>query len=135
MGNVYTGSDLGGIVRLGYNIPTDFGPARPSGANSDSLVPAPKTYVESQERNFSVYIFVGAKGSLVLHNIFLDGSTFQDSIRVTRVPLQAEYEGGFSVQYKEIGITWREVTRTAEFYERFKPHTFASVTLSFGQKF
>ena len=137
VGNVYDGADVSALVRLGYRVPNDFGPVRPSGSNGDSVVPTeglvPRT--EDDRRSWGLYGFAGAKQSLVAHNIFLDGSTFQDGPRVRRVPLVEEFEAGFSLQLWEIALTWREVMRTPEFYDTFEKHTFASVGVTYGAKF
>ena len=135
IGNIYIGADTGAILRLGYNLPADYGPARPSAGNGDAFIKSEGISQNALQRHWSMYLFGGGKMDLVLRNIFLDGSTFQASQRVTKVPLVGEYEAGFFVQYKKVSLTWREVTRTPEFYENFKSHTFASLELSYGQRF
>lgn len=135
LGNVFTGVNGGIIFRFGYNIPGDYGPVRPSSGDADSFIRTTDPTPNQKTRNWSFYTFCGAKGAGVLHNIFLDGNTFDNSPRVTRVPLVADYEAGFFVQYKNVGLTWRQVTRTPEFYERFKPHSFGSASITYGQRY
>ena len=134
-GNIYIGADSGAILRMGYNLPADYGPARPSAGDGDPFIKSEGILQNSLKRHWSLYLFGGGKMDIVARNIFLDGNTFQNSPRVTKVPLVGEYEAGFFVQFKKISVTWREVTRTPEFYENFKSHTFASLELSYGQRF
>ncbi len=135
LGNIYTGGGVGGLFRFGYNISSDFGPTRPSGQDNDPIVqPTIMNYSENI-RSWEYYAFGGLKGSAVAHNIFLDGNSFQDSLRVTRVPFLLEYEGGVFIRFKSVGLTWSQISRTPEFYETYKPHTFASVSLSYGSRF
>jgi lipid A 3-O-deacylase len=135
LGNVYDGTNTGMITRIGYNIPEDFGPSRPSSFAGDSFIKTEGPAKGFLQRNFSAYAFGGMKGDIILHNIFLDGSSFQDSPRVTRIPLVGEYELGLALQIQKVGITWRTVTRSAEYFDNYKSHSFASIGLSFGQRF
>jgi lipid A 3-O-deacylase len=134
-GNIFVGANAGGLLRFGYNLPADYGPSRPSAADGDAFIKTDAVPQRSAEKHWSAYLFTGAKMDLALHNIFLDGNTFQSSPRVSRVPLVGEYEAGFFVQYRKVGLTWREVSRSPEFYENYKTHTFASLGLTYGQRF
>lgn len=127
-GNALIAAHTGVIGRLGINIPNDFGPTRPS-AGDGIMVKDPKDY--SEDLPWHAYIFGAVRGSAIAHNIFLDGSIFQNSPSVTRKPLVAETEFGYGIQYKSLSFIWRFVTVSPEFEERPNFHSFASLTLSY----
>ncbi len=125
-GNVYIGAHTGILARVGYNLPDDIGPSRPSGSDSETFV-APMTTDASRS---SYYLFAGLRGNAVARNIFLDGNTFQPSHHVTKYPLTFETEVGLSTQIRPISITWRFVVRSPDFEENSGFNSFASVGLS-----
>ncbi len=125
-GNVFIGIHTGILARLGYNLPDDIGPSRPSGSDSETFV-APMTTDDSRS---SYYVFAGLRGNAIARNIFLDGNTFQSSHRVTKYPVTFETEVGLSAQIRPISITWRFVVRSPDFEENSGFNSFASVGLS-----
>lgn len=129
IGNILTGANLGAVLRLGYNLPADFGPTRPSGSDGDPFLESPTT--RTQPLSWSVYGFLGSRENLVLRNIFLDGNTFQDSQRVTKRTFVTEFEGGFAGAVGPVAVTWREVVRSPEFFESEHFTGFGSITLTF----
>lgn len=76
-GTVYSSSIFKEELRLGYNL---------RGYNFDN-------------KEFSIYTFIRPGVSLVAHNIFLDGNTYEDSYRVTKVPIVGSIEGGLGIEY------------------------------------
>ena len=66
-------------ARLGWNIPRDFGTSliRPSG-DSNAPLSTQDPLVKS-DHGFGLYVFGMVEGRAVLHNIFLDGNTFNHS--------------------------------------------------------
>jgi lipid A 3-O-deacylase len=128
LGNVFIGLHLGLLARLGYNLPDDIGPSRPSGGDSESFV-APMGTGESRA---SSYIFAGIRGNVVGRNVFLDGNTFQPSHHVTKYPVTAETEIGLAMQLRPVSITWRFVVRSPDFEENSGFNSFASVGISFA---
>ncbi|MBN8542549.1 MAG: lipid A deacylase LpxR family protein [Deltaproteobacteria bacterium] len=126
LGNVIIGLHSGLLARIGYNLPDDVGPSRPSGGDTESFV-APMTTFESRS---SYYFFAGIRGNAVARNIFLDGNTFQESHRVTKFPFNFETEVGLSAQVRPVNVTWRFVVRSPEFEQDKGFHSFASVGLS-----
>src|SRR3546814_11712321 len=67
-------------LRLGEDLPSDYGPPRlrPALPGSDYFRPSAR---------FGWYLFVGAEGRLMVRNIFLDGNTFEDSHTIDKYPL------------------------------------------------
>ena len=129
-GNVLIGIHSGLIARIGWNIPDDFGPARPSASETDSFVEASPT--SSKPIKPSFYMFAGARGNGVARNIFLDGNTFRPSHRVTKYPVTAETEIGFGLQVSPINVVWRYIVRSPEFEENSGFNSFASVGITYS---
>ncbi|HDL08203.1 MAG TPA: lipid A deacylase LpxR family protein [Desulfobacteraceae bacterium] len=84
LGNVYTYANAGMEARPGWNIPRDFGTSLicPSG---DSNAPLSTQYPRvKSDHGFGLYVFGMVEGPAVLHNIFLDGNTFNHSHSVDK---------------------------------------------------
>lgn len=128
VGNVFIGMHAGMIARLGINLPDDFGPARPSGSESESFVSpnAPPSDLKS-----SYYLFAGIRGNAIARNLFLDGNTFRESHRVTKYPWTGETEVGVGFQIMPFNVVWRYVVRSPEFEENSGFNSFASVGLTY----
>src|SRR3546814_12873912 len=90
LGNVYTYGAGGVTLRLGEDLPSDYGPPRlrPALPGSDYFRPSDW---------FGWYLFVGAEGRLMVRNIFLDGNTFEDSHSADKYPLVFDLQAGIAV--------------------------------------
>jgi hypothetical protein len=123
---VYTYANAGGEIRLGINLPDDFGTAliRPAG---DSSIPA----TDAKKNKAGVYLFAGADGRLVLRNIFLDGNTFTDSHDVDKENFVADLMAGVSVHYNRFKVTYSHVYRTKEFKTQQDEQIFGSVSIAY----
>ncbi len=121
LGNVYTYLNSGVELRLGWNIPRDFGV---------SLIrPAGSTRLEIGD-SFMIFIFGCINGRAIAQDIFLDGNTFTDSHSINKKHFVADIAGGLAVNYKNIIITWTQVLRTKEFKGQRKEHSFGAIALS-----
>lgn len=128
LGNVFVGMHSGLLARVGVNLPDDFGPARPSGGESDSFV-SPNAPPEDLKSSY--YLFAGIRGNAIARNLFLDGSTFQDSHKVTKYPFTAETEIGVGVQIMPVSLVWRYVVRSPDFEEMSGFNSFASLGITY----
>lgn len=110
VGNVSTYADIGFMLRAGWHLPADFGPARiqPSLPNSGFFEPDARHPV-------GVYAFLGLSGRAVGRNIFLDGNTFRDSRSVDRKVWVADVQAGIALNIHDARITYTHVFRTREF--------------------
>jgi hypothetical protein len=99
-------------------MPNDFGPGAPSG---------PEAYV----RGLRIYGFASAEGRAVARDIFLDGNTFGNSLRVHRVPLVGEARMGIGVRHGALGARYMFSYTTRQFRERPAPQEYGSVGFSF----
>ncbi len=128
LGNVSDTIHIGGLLRIGYKLPDDFGPSRISSSDGvDFVLPTQKNSLIS-----SIYGFTGARLIGVGRNIFLDGNSFQKSQSVTRQLLVAETEIGTGVLLQDWTVIWRFVSRSPEFYEKNQYNSFASVSLFYA---
>ncbi|MBC7419701.1 MAG: lipid A deacylase LpxR family protein [Bdellovibrio sp.] len=124
LGNVSVDAHVGGVARLGINIPDDFGPKRASTPEGD-------TFIEPDlNRSSSYYLFAGARAIGIAKNIFLDGNTFKSSHRVEKIPIVIETDLGFGAEWSRWDFAWRFVTRSPEFVERSVYNSFASISIS-----
>jgi hypothetical protein len=122
VGNVYTYLNSGGELRVGWNIPRDFGV---------SLIrPAGSTRLSTHDK-FSMFGFAGVNGRLMFHDIFLDGNTFTDSHSIDKNIPVADLSAGIGINYRNILFTWTQVLRTKEFKGQEDAHSFGAVALSF----
>ncbi|BAM05414.1 lipid A deacylase LpxR family protein [Phycisphaera mikurensis] len=92
VGTVHRDATLGGLVRIGWNLPDDFGPAHVRDPGSFTGRPP--------RRGWSVYGYAGAAARYVQWNTFLDGNYARDpSPSVTPEPLVGIFRGGFAVAH------------------------------------
>lgn len=131
LGNVAVNGYGGAMVRLGAQLPNDFGPSRASSFDGDLFVEPKQARVEEPSK-MSLYGFAGARGIVVLRNIFLDGNTFRDSHRVHKNNFVVETEFGAALQVRPWNLAWRFVTRTAEFRKNRGVNSFASISVSYA---
>lgn len=131
LGNVQTYANAGGTVRLGINLPSDFGVTliRPAGT-----VPAPIDDTDprvSPNRDFSFFVFGSVDGRAVARDIFLDGNTWEDSRSVDKENFVADLSYGFGLIAGKWQLTFAQTYRTKEFKTQKEFYNeFGSVSLS-----
>jgi len=123
LGNVFTYANGGITLRLGWNIPNDYGPPR-----IDPSLPA-SAYFEPQA-DFGWYIFAGLDGRVVARNIFLDGNTFQDSRSVDKNILVGDAQVGIAFTIRSARLAYTHVFRTPEFDGQNDADKFGALSLS-----
>jgi len=124
VGNIVTQAYAGGIVRIGQNMPGDYGPPR-------IRLGAPSADVFNPSDGFGWYAFLGTEGRAVARNIFLDGNTFRDNTpSVDRKPLVADVVGGVAVTYGNLRFAYSHVLRSEEFDGQDDPDSFGSISLT-----
>lgn len=131
LGNVQTHAMAGATLRLGINLPSDFGVAL---ARGGSIGASPVDDLDPRVpggRGFGFFVFAGAEGRAVVRDIFLDGNTRKDSPSVDKEPLVADLMAGFGLVAGRWQLTGAFVHRTKEFETQPDPWSrFGSVTLS-----
>lgn len=124
LGNVGTYLEVGATLRIGNDLPNDYGAPRirPSLPGSNFFLP---------RDNFGWYLFAGAGGRAVAYNIFLDGNTDGNSLGVDRKPFVGELQAGLVTSIGWARLAYTYVLRTREFDGQDKPDRFGSVGISF----
>jgi lipid A 3-O-deacylase len=123
VGNVLTQGAVGLTLRVGYDLPADYGPprVRPSLTGSDYFLP---------RRDFGWYLFAGIEGRVVGQNIFLDGNTFSTSARVDKKPLVGDVQFGVAFTVGDVRVAYTHVIATEEFHGQDRGDQFGSFSLS-----
>ncbi len=121
IGNVATYLNSGLEIRAGLNLPRNFGVSLIRPAGSTRFSPSNKP---------SLYLFAAVNGKYVLRDIFLDGNTFTDSHSIDKEPLIADFAAGLTLSYRNLMLTYTNVTRTREFEGQEEDHNFGSLALS-----
>ncbi len=132
LGNVQTYGSTGIEARIGWNLPRDFGMARiRPGGDTNAPAASSDPRLTSSAFPFSLHLFTGVTGNLVLRNIFLDGNSFSDSHSVDKRYLVGDFVVGASVIYGRVKLTYAQVFRSKEFNEQDDMHEFGSLSLSY----
>jgi len=124
LGNVMTHASGGLTLRLGHNLPNDYGPPRirPSVPGTIFFVPP--------ESGFGWYLFAGFEGRAVARNIFLDGNTWRDSPSVDKLPFVGDIQAGVALTFDRARIAFTHVLRSREFSTQEEPDRFGSLSLT-----
>jgi lipid A 3-O-deacylase len=123
IGNVATYASVGGTLRIGKDLQNDFGPAR-----SRPALPGSEGFIG---QGFGWYFFVGAGAEAVARNIFLDGNTDGQSLRVSHRPFVGEAQAGLTLLFRGVRVSYTQVLRTPEFFERDRWDQFGSINVTF----
>ena len=122
-GNVMIFGDLGATLRVGVNLPEDFGaqiidaPVSLDGGTTPGSSP------------FSCYAFGGVDGRAVGQNLFLDGNTLHSGPSVERIPWVADFTCGVALSlFRHIELSYTRVVRTHEFVGQKNSDIFGSLT-------
>lgn len=123
VGNIYTHASVGAVARLGYDLPSDYGPPliRPSLPGSDFFIPT---------QDFGWYLFAGVEGRAVARNIFLDGNTFSDSHSVDKRPFIGNLQTGIAFTYDDMRFAYTHIFYTEEFHGQRGGDAFGAFTVS-----
>lgn len=106
VGTVAINARAGGMVRIGPELVPNFGPARirPSLTGSGHF-----------SKGGSWFVFAGVQGRAVGHDLFLDGSFFQDSPTVDAETFVADFQGGIVAELGRAQLSWTYVARTKRY--------------------
>lgn len=125
VGNVATYADAGLMVRAGWRLPADFGPAR-----IQPSLPGAGFFEHDVAHPIGWYLFAGVSGRAVARNIFLDGNTFRDSRSVDRKILVGDFQAGMAVNIYRARLTYTHVFRSREFKTQDKGDQYGAVAVT-----
>jgi len=117
LGTIHTFANAGGLIRVGFNLPVDFGPVMMEPANREFS-------------NWHAYIFTGVDGRFVNRNFFLDGNLFEDSHSVPKEYLFGDIRTGISLAICDFELIYVYTIRTKEHKLQDKHSEFGSLILS-----
>lgn len=121
-GNFKSEVGLGGMLRVGQNIPVDFGSARIEAGLPGSAYQRPVA-------EFGWYIFGGINGRYVARDLVLDEESSLGQ-GVTRENFVGDGEMGIAVNYKGVQLAYSHVWRTRAFEEEIGNSNVGVVSLS-----
>ena len=123
LGNVETSMRAGAMLRIGTHLTRDFGPQTIS-----SLITTDGGRSRSHPGMLvSVYAFAAVEGWMVPYSAFLDGNLFHDSHSVNREFWVAEGKAGVAVAFRFAEAGFCLVSRSREFQEQAKGHSYGSL--------
>lgn len=130
LGNIFTYGEMSAQMRIGHNLKADYGTdhIRPSLSGTGFFDEA------ALMDKLGWYLFVGAQGRAVGHNIFLDGNTYSSSPSVDKKPLVDDLVAGASVFWsRAMRVDFTVTQRSKEFYgQQGHPDRFGSIGFTSG---
>lgn len=127
IGNFRTNAYLGSLVRLGNSLPNTYATPRVQlGSYGQELF----TPENSDTQFFSFYGFAGLRGTVVFHDITLDGPVFRDfDETVESEPFVAELIVGIAARIRRVDFSLSQTTRNDEFKGQRDNQRFGSIML------
>ncbi|HTS19040.1 MAG TPA: lipid A deacylase LpxR family protein [Verrucomicrobiae bacterium] len=124
LGNVFTFATGGAMMRLGYDLPPDFGPQiidSPGAVNGGLTRREPWCFA---------YAFSALDGRAVGHDITLDGNSFQKSPSIQKNIFVADVTWGVALQvFRHVEVTYAHIIRTEEFKGQDGNDILGSITI------
>lgn len=130
VGNIYTQGAVGGTLRLGFNLPEDFGPPR---AGQSFVVT--DSFERQAKNSASWYVFGAAEVRGVLQNLFLDGNSFSDGPSVDKHSYVGSVQFGVALNVDLWRVAYTHVMSTKEFYGQKSADSYGVVAFSIATKF
>ncbi len=123
VGNVLTQASAGAVVRIGEDLPADYGPPLIT-----SVLTGTDYFVPSETIGW--YVFAGMEGNAVARNIFLDGNTFEDSASVDKKHFVGGLQAGLALTYDGVRYAYTHMLRTKEFEGQEGGESYGAFTVS-----
>lgn len=122
LGTTLVQGNIGGAVRLGKDLGDDFLPAR--------MFPYSGAGFWDNTSIASGYVFAGFETRVVARNIYLDGSTFEDSPSVDKQALVGDFFAGAAAQLAFAQVSFVYQQRGREYETQITPQKIGSIGLS-----
>ncbi|HVU37009.1 MAG TPA: lipid A deacylase LpxR family protein [Opitutales bacterium] len=139
VGNGWDYAAVGGMFRIGYHLPLDFGPSRMRLGEISSLAYQPGGSTATTGTNWSLdtlttYFCIGTEARAVARDISLNGNTWRSSAHVSQEPLVDEAYGGLVVEYGHFRGSFLIIRESKTFYSQPQKDQWRG-TLSVGCSF
>ncbi len=126
LSNALTGANTGVELRLGWNIPRDFGTSCiQAGPDSSSLLEDRESRRSGQGR-FGLYGFLVFEGHAVARDLFLDGNSFGQSHHVEKYPFRGDISLGLALRHKRLKLSFGYIYETKQFTTQTRHPIFGS---------
>lgn len=129
LGNVNIQTTAGFSMRIGHNIPKDFGVSSID-IGGDDGVPSYQENLISNKKDWSYSLNMHCAGSYVAKDIFLDGNTYTNSHSIEKKNIIGYYGFGFSIRYKRFIFDFIQTFNTKKFNSEDRGHDTGSIVLS-----
>lgn len=128
VGNLLTDIHVGGVIRIGWNLPVEFSdPRLTQTAHTQRLYLGGE---EENEHDWSGYALFGARGAAIFHDITLDGPVFRNyDTGVSKERFVGEIYAGFGVRYRDWECGYVHTYRTKQYKSQADPQWFGTVTI------
>lgn len=130
LGTVYRHVEGGGMLRLGFNLPDDFGPSRLQDFATSEGTPS---------HGWTGYLFARLTGKAVEHDIFINGSDYRSGPGRDLKNLVGEGQLGIVMRYAgenwNVDLGYSQTYLTEQFDGQDGPGKFGAVTLRFDYRF
>ncbi len=129
VGNVFDYAEAGAQLRIGHHLEADYGPVRVRPALSGT------DYFNGAHLGNDIgwYLFAGAQGRAVAHNVFLDGNDFRRSAHVEHKTLVADLQAGASIFWTDrVRLDLSAMRRTPEFVGQHRQDVLGTAAVSFS---
>ena len=120
VGSVHNRAGASVMLRMGWRLPDDFGPARID--HPEAAAALHPDYPRLEADRIHGYVFTRATGSAVTTNRFLTGLTHE--------PIVGDLEIGAVVVYRRIELAYSQTFQTRAFEEQDGHDEYASVSIS-----
>jgi hypothetical protein len=131
LSNAFTGAMAGVELRLGWNLPGDFGSAPIQPGRDSAVLFEERGARPSGKRPFGFHVFLALEGKAVIRDITLDGNSFRDGPRVEKIPLVGQAVAGVALRFKRFKLSYGYVFLSREFQTQRGTQTYATFNLSF----
>ncbi len=129
LGNVAINATAGANIRVGYNVPKDFGVSSID-MGADPGIPIYDEYLNMRKKAWSFSFNFQAAGSAVARDIFLDGNTFANSHSVDKENFVYYYGFGFTARYKNFVVDFLETHNSKRFKLEKTGHSVGTIIVS-----
>ncbi len=129
LGNIIVQASAGMSMRVGWNIPKDFGISS-LGTGGEVGIPVSSAHKKMMEQPWSFSFNLSGSGSAIARDISLDGNTFKASHSVEKKNFVGYLGYGFSLRYKSFMLEYIKNANSKRFEEENKPHAVGTVVAS-----